>query len=146
MLLIIQKHLFIDTLFWRSSARKIFAVPKDDFERRFPDQIHTSQHSQNPAIVEKLDLILQKLDRNERPTTSTALERPLRATFKSVICQTTASSPIVVSLCCKQVLGCSTCLDQCPDRRCPHCRADEFESVTLGIFEEILSTLTNELN
>ncbi|XP_057314337.1 uncharacterized protein LOC130655589 [Hydractinia symbiolongicarpus] len=77
------------------------------------------------------------------PIKNNALIEPLKETFKCVVCQDISASPIAISMCCKQVLGCSTCVDQWTELRCPHCRNEFYETVTVNVFENILAILNN---
>ena len=45
--------------------------------------------------------------------------------FKYLVCHSLSQSPVTVSACCTQVLGCRTCINQrfFENRRCLHCRA-----------------------
>ena len=60
--------------------------------------------------------------------------------FKRLICNALMTSPISVATCCKQVLGCGTCVESCLVNHdsCPLCRSDEIATIQLTSFSELL--------
>ncbi|XP_057300950.1 uncharacterized protein LOC130635599 [Hydractinia symbiolongicarpus] len=134
-----------DNTFWRCSARKIFAVKREEFVGTFDRFTDGDNH-----VRESIDEIKTMLQENillprdvGALLKSTLLIEPLKETFKCVVCQDISASPIAISMCCKQVLGCSTCVDQWTELRCPHCRNEFYETVTVNVFENILAILNN---
>ena len=68
--------------------------------------------------------------------------------FKCLVCHSLSQSPVTVSVCCRQVLGCSTCIDQwfAENNRCLHCRTENAQerTIKLNCFLNVLS-LSREL-
>ena len=60
--------------------------------------------------------------------------------FKCLICHTLMASPISVATCCKQVLGCGTCVESwlVNHNSCPLCRSGEIATIQLTSFSELL--------
>ena len=105
------------------------------------------------AIHEKLE----RLERNAIVLTATGgievsrniqnvqLGEIINRVFKCLVCHSLATSPVCITQCCKQVLGCANCLQQwfVNNNSCPHCRADigleEMQTVVTGAFDEILA-------
>lgn len=58
------------------------------------------------------------------------------------ICKDIPSQP-VLALCCGQVVGCSSCFEQClsTSRSCPLCRAADPQSVAVNGYEGLYSQL-----
>jgi len=121
--------------FWKSPRRKLYAVAYDDIRglsypsRSFP----LTPSRQTDSSDEDEDLLPQKEKkrRNEKMLQSIkdelvslkdtvmdvisltpesflplGLRRVIRDTFKCQMCQSTANPPIIVTKCCKNILGC----------------------------------------
>ena len=60
--------------------------------------------------------------------------------FKCMICHSLMTSPVSFASCCKQLLGCGTCLQSwfVNNDSCPHCRAEGMESISIPCFAELL--------
>ena len=65
--------------------------------------------------------------------------------FKCLICAQKATSPIILGFCCKQMIGCNTCVERWLDTHttCPHCRNENgAENLkTFAIFDNIVDML-----
>uniref|UniRef100_A0A7M5XEW9 RING-type domain-containing protein n=1 Tax=Clytia hemisphaerica TaxID=252671 RepID=A0A7M5XEW9_9CNID len=141
-----------DFTFWRSAARKIYAVQEEQFQRQPTStaQRASSDDNANREIIEKLDSMERTIERNslipnirnisglENAIWSTRLIEPVKETFRCVICRDISSSPIEISECCKQILGCSTCLHTYTGSSCPLCRSENFSKMRLNCFENLL--------
>ena len=60
---------------------------------------------------------------------------------KCLICQGICVSPIKASLCCKQFLGCKSCVDNWDRPMCPHCRSEDYSTIEFTAFEAVLEIL-----
>ena len=67
------------------------------------------------------------------------IDEVIATLFKCMICHDKMISPISISLCCKQLRGCATCVDQWfgNNNTCPHCRT-ESSDLKLDCFRELL--------
>ena len=74
---------------------------------------------------------------------STRITQMLKEIFICKVCLDLIRSPLVISSCCKQPLGCELCLDNWLESssQCPHCRADNFTSMNLNCFDDIINEL-----
>ena len=72
---------------------------------------------------------------------SSQLIVPLEDALKCLICQGICVSPIKASLCCKQFLGCKSCLDNWNWPICPHCWSEDYPTIEFTVFETILEIL-----
>ena len=155
------KLIFIDPSFWKSNARKVFAVDAADYEASRSFSTSTESHpSLMPEDLEALksgvDEIKNVLRENilvpinlQTTLRTTRLISPLEEAFRCLICLGTASSPVAISICCRQVLGCATCLnlrEVVENGRCPHCREDSYSTVSVNTFERVLDTLQDIQN
>ena len=58
------------------------------------------------------------------------LRNEFKRTFNCLVCNDAASPPVSLSKCCKQILGCASCIEawrvsEGSEGTCPNCRADE---------------------
>ena len=72
---------------------------------------------------------------------SSQLIGPLKDALKCLICQGICVSPIKASLCCKQFLGCKSCVDNWDRPMCPHCRSEDYSTIEFTAFEAVLESL-----
>ena len=72
---------------------------------------------------------------------SSQLIGPLKDALKCLICQGICVSPIKASLCCKQFLGCESCVDNWDRPMCPHCRSEDYSTIEFTAFEAVLESL-----
>ena len=68
-----------------------------------------------------------------RRISDTRLGSAFLDSFKYPVCHLLSPSPVTVSACCRQVLGCSTYIDQCfaENNRCLHCCAENAQERTV---------------
>ena len=64
---------------------------------------------------------VRMLTRNIR---SSLLVDPLKDTFSCLICRSLVTPSVMVSLCCKQIIGCIICVEMLPIERCPYYRPE----------------------
>lgn len=59
------------------------------------------------------------------------------------ICLDISSTPIVISGCCKQPLGCEPCLETWLEtsRQCPHCRSEELDNIHVNFLDDLINDL-----
>ena len=69
------------------------------------------------------------------------LKNHLREIFDCMICRQLSKSPISIATCCKQLLGCSECVERWDRGTCPHCRSEIYETVNVNVFESIFNRL-----
>ena len=69
------------------------------------------------------------------------LKNHIREIFDCMIRRQLSKSPISIPICCKQLLGCSECVERLDRGTCPHCRSEIYETVNVNIFESILNRL-----
>ena len=69
------------------------------------------------------------------------LKNHVREIFDCMICRQLSKSPISIATCCKQLLGCSECVERWDRGTCPHCRSEIYETVNVNIFGSILNRL-----
>ena len=72
---------------------------------------------------------------------SSQLIEPLKDALNCLICQRICVSPIKASLCCKQFLGCKSCVDNWDRPMCPHCRSEDYSTIEFTAFEAVLESL-----
>ena len=72
---------------------------------------------------------------------SSQLKGPLKDALKCLICQGICASPIKASLCCKEFLGCKSCVDNMDRPMCPHCRSEDYSTIEFTAFEAVLEIL-----
>ena len=148
-------YFLLDMSFWRTSARKIFAVEEDEYHtnrQRIQQQYNNNSQRRSCdetilAGIEEIktrpgqSTVLTQSDNLAKAIKSTNLIEPLKLALKCMICQEVSASPVTVSLCCKQILGCSTCLSRVPGGRCPHCQNEDYSTIRLSAFENVLTEL-----
>ena len=72
---------------------------------------------------------------------SSQLIEPLKDALNCLICQRICVSPIKASLCCKQFLGCKSCVDNWDWPMCPHSRSEGYSTIEGTAFETVLEIL-----
>ena len=77
------------------------------------------------------DSLLDMFSLNEKSHIPLGLRRVIRDTFQCTICrQVPIHPPVIVTKCCKTILGCEECVNTCysgPEmlsKTCPSCRAE----------------------
>ena len=85
------------------------------------------------------DAVLDIQGINERSPLPIGLRRLLRDSFMCKICHSSLSPPIIMSRCCKTIIGCESCVNnwfQGPDpltKPCPWCTEDRGYNQTLSL-------------
>ena len=76
----------------------------------------------------------------DRSLRNTQVADVVNKVFKYLICHALMTSPISVATCCKQVLGCGTCVESwlVNHDSCLLCRSDEIATIQLTSFSELL--------
>ena len=72
---------------------------------------------------------------------SSQLIEPLKDALNCLICQRICVSPIKASLCCKQFLGCKSCVNNWDRPMCSHCRSEDYSTIEFTAFEAVLGIL-----
>lgn len=84
--------------------------------------------------MEKIDEFsnrLAELKRNKK------IVELLKEALKCTICHATVNRPpLQFSKCCRQLVGCSNCVEQLTSR-CPLCRNENFETVVISTFDRL---------
>ena len=67
----------------------------------------------------------------------------LKKSFSCVICMDVVTPPVVISCCCKQVLGCNSCCERWFENEdnCPHCRSSECNQIVLNCFDNLINKI-----
>ena len=137
-------------MFWKNPRWKLYAVSKADLKsgdckKRAliidSDEEEDAEPRKKPRVEEKLSLVLEELatikDSLDEVTSLTkytkiplGLKRAIRDTFKCIIChRVPIVPPVIVTKCCKTILGCSTCVntwytgEDALTKTCPACRS-----------------------
>ena len=152
---------FLGFNFWRSPARKVFGIRPNDINN------NSHQHLSRPASVndaaydnmmEKLNEIKTVMERNtlipnmtniaglEQAIWSSSLIQPLKDAFFCMICRELPTPPVVISFCCKRVIGWNSCLENYHDHSCPHCRTEDFSKAVFTCFDTTLNILKEHLS
>ena len=154
--------------FWKVPSRKLFAVDEANLPRQMlPSTAGESSRKRSapqPTISDleddicrvdgKLDTMTAEFSELKRQlqdlfkVTGTSVPPALRLlfdeAFKCKICLDTSTPPIIVTKCCRSILGCQSCVDQWYagddglSKSCPNCRADRGYAETfrlLGVDE-----------
>ena len=132
----------LDFAFWKVKSRKIFAIPREEVDRRSgnqPDdedntgnngnQQQQQRHMELLAAISAMELNIQ--NSFTRKLFSGRLVAPLSAAMKCMYCLGISSAPVIFSTCCRQLIGCSACHAQYNGENCIHCRASDFANNTL---------------
>ena len=71
---------------------------------------------------------------------STQVADVVNKVFKLLICHALMTSPISATICCKQVLGCGTCVESwfVNHDSCPLCKSDEIATIQFTSFSDLL--------
>ena len=72
---------------------------------------------------------------------SSQLKGPLKDALKCLICLGICVSTIKASLCCKQFLGCKSCVDNRDRPMCLNCRSEDYSTIEFTAFEVVLEIL-----
>ena len=128
----------------------MYAVNKNTFDTQLGATRKTHPNELLNAIKELEKNIKTKIEGTFLLPRSRALEEaiwssqligPLKDALKCLICQGICVSPIKASLCCKQFLGCKSCVDNWNWPTCPHCWSEDYPTIEFTVFETILEIL-----
>jgi len=127
--------------FWKATSRKVFAIREEQVESK-KRKADSSNHDNNDILEIKRLIIETKAAVESKRDTE--LGRMASSAFRCLVRQEIAKSPISISLCCKQVLGCSNHVEAwlVNNTSCLHCR-NESSTIQLNCFSEFLN-LCNE--
>lgn len=79
-----------------------------------------------------------------RSIRTTLLVKPLKELFTCIICRAIVSPPTMITSCCKQIIGCKSCIDQLGQHTvCSHCRGN-VSYLEMNKFNAVLQIL-NEI-
>jgi len=152
--------------FWRVNSRKVFAVKEQSLpipqeeEGDDVNDVTTNQPSVTlpSELMEVINGVKLTLERSIIVSAEEALNLPtniadsrlgcqIKRTFNCLVCRHMSASNITMSMCCKQVLGCKTCIDQwfSNQESCPHCRDVNGKelSISFNCFSEIIDKCRN---
>ena len=148
---------FAGLIFWKNPRRKLYAVSKADLKSGDSKKraliVDSNEEDvepiKKPKVEEKLSLVLEELatikDSLDEVTSLTkdtrislGLKRAIRDTFKCLIChRVPIVPPVIVTKCCKTILGCSTCVntwysgEDALTKTCPACRSERGYNETM---------------
>ena len=95
------------------------------------------------------ETVLDMMSLGSSTTLPLGLKRLFRDTFKCHICQSVPRPPVIITKCCKQILGCQDCVNtwysgpQATTKTCPMCRADRgcYETMILRGLSDLMDSL-----
>ena len=164
--------------FWKVPSRKLFAVdeanlprqmlpltvPESSRKRSAPQPTISDLEDDICRVDRKMDAMAMEFSELKRQlqdlfkVTGTSVPPALRLlfdqAFKCKICLDTSVPPIIVTKCCRSILGCQSCVDQWYagddglSKSCPNCRADRGYAETfrlLGVDELVNGISAKEL-
>ena len=132
----------------------MYAVNKNTFDTQLGATRKTHPNELLNAIKELEKNIKTKIEGTVLLPRSRALEEaiwssqligPLKDALKCLICQGICVSPIKASLCCKQFLGCKSCVDNWDRPMCLHCRSEDYSTIEFTTFEAALEILNRNI-
>ena len=75
---------------------------------------------------------------------SLLLIEPLKQAFRCIICQDIVRiTPLSISLCCKQIIACGSYFPHLTTDTCPHCRAENFRTIEMPVFDNVVNVLSD---
>ena len=160
--------------FWKVGSRKIYAIKKSAHARpdrgkgrkHQPQETSASDSEEDfiPArkrtvtsglasLTKEVTLMREELQHlfeiNRLTKIPVALHRKLSDTFRCNICQSPITPPVIFARCCKNIVGCSGCVDvwyggeDGMSKSCPLCRTQRAlpETTRLHGLDDFLSAL-----
>ena len=160
--------------FWKVGSRKIYAINMNTHTRADrgkgrkhpPEEASTSDSEEDfiPAkkrtissglasLTKEVSLVRKELQHlfeiNRLTKIPVALHCKLSDTFKCHICQCPIAPPVIFARCCKNILGCSSCVDTWyggedgMSKSCPLCRTERAlpETTRLHGLDDFLSAV-----
>ena len=130
------------------------AVNKNTFDTQLGTTRKTHPNELLNAIKKLAKNIKTKIEDSFLLSQSRALEEaiwssqligPLKNALNCLICQRICVSPIKALLCCKQFLGCKSCVDNWNQPMCPHCRSEDYSTIKFTAFEAVLEILNRNV-
>jgi len=82
-------------------------------------------------------IVITSCDGLRQALASSALIEPTKTVFHCMICMGICSSNVTIATCCKQIVGCSSCVEQWTNPRCPHCRSPEYATLQMAVLKNI---------
>lgn len=155
---------FVGVAFWKSPRRKIFAVSQRDLrdinkasrksavaDLDSSDEESDFANSSLPKkqklekrideigedVLEIKETITEMLSLTPNTKLPMGFQRLVRDAFKCQMCHSIPNPPLIVSKCCKQLLGCESCVNNWfggPDamlKTCPLCREPRGRNETM---------------
>ena len=142
------------------NARRFYAVPDESIGKPFKmpragqmaGSDASSQVPCNDCCRDIVDDIKRKLELTFKVAAATripiGLQKLLADGFKCKICRAVIKPPVIASNCCKQLLGCDSCIktwyqDSPTTKNCPGCNKERGFSETMrlhGLDELLLAT------
>ena len=129
----------LDYSYWKVNSRKVFAVPRDEVDKRTQHNSTTTRNNQHQEIM----AAIADVQRTLNSTNYSTLIQPLKQALTCLVCRDLCTSPVIFGLCCRQVLGCRDCIAQyrVNEDACLHCRVLDFSTIEFTTFDEVLQIL-----
>ena len=155
-------HKFIKTglSFWKAPNRKIYAVSQTNLDALDePASDGSGDDEWTPRSAKRLKKEftegIKKMKEemvtlmSSRPLPYSIMEQ-LTGIMKCCICQVVpVRPPLVISSCCKSIVGCEQCVQQLIDNQensnCPLCRCTEFAVTRVNGFDGLISAMGNRI-
>lgn len=144
------------------SARKVYAVPREELDRRnerangsnstsqVDEQRQQQLHMDLTSKISGMELNIQNgIERStqqlQESISTIRLVGPLKDALRCLYCRGTSRPPVIYGLCCGQVIGCGECHLHYDGETCIHCRSNEFSTIQLRFFDALLEIM-HQLN
>ena len=140
--------------FWKTSARKFYAVPEVDLQMQrgrkrsrlsVTAALNSNCSTSDDTLAEAKDEIISAIAKSTEKILSNSLiplglKKLLQDSLKCHICQAVPFiPPIVMAKCCKSILGCEACVNgwysgpEALNKTCPRCRAERGYNETMTL-------------
>ena len=143
----------IDLSFWKTPSRKLYAINSRQKKRSLPPLVSDDSDDDfiyprsvkkgkgNKNMAKKVDeihgMLKDIMTVNKDTPLPLGLQKVLHDTFKCSICQQTVRPPVIITKCCRSLLGCSECVntwysgEDALTKQCPRCRAERGYNETM---------------